>query len=117
MSTPPANKALPRLIEPRKLALQGTELKGYIGQESLERLAEAVIAIEQLPQVAVEFLADDHGVKMVQGDVQLTVVVPCQRCLGDLALPLASEFSVGIVWTDEEAEQLPRYLEPWLLTF
>lgn len=115
MNTPPASKALPRLIEPRKLALQGAHLEGVIELKSLERLAEAVNAVDQLPQVMVTFTSDDFGAKLVRGEVELTVRVPCQRCLNDMALPLRSEFAVAIVWTDDEAEQLPKHLEPWLV--
>jgi len=39
----------------------------------------------------------------------------CQRCLKPLPLPVDAQFSVAVVWSDEEASRLPKELEPYIV--
>ena len=36
----------------------------------------------------------------------------CQRCLGEVSLPVTSRFQLGLVFDDDQARQLPKRLEP-----
>lgn len=115
MKTPPTHKLLPRLVEPRKLALQGTALLGSLTAKQLPRLADVVERVAKPAEVSLGFYIDDYSKKVVKGEVDVEVYLPCQRCLQPFQYTLQSSFEVAVVFTDEEAEQLPKHLEPWVV--
>src|SRR5690606_41378000 len=54
---------------------------------------------------------DEQGKRRIDGHVQAEVMIPCQRCLQAMPFRIDSEFAVAAVWTEEQAENLPKHLD------
>ncbi len=113
MSTGTPEKPLPRRLDPRKLAHQRAVFSGSIPAEGLPRLQEAVASIGSV-HADVEFAVADQGEKLMQGTVTSELELTCQRCLEPLSTQVQSEFALAIVWTEEDAKQLPAAYDPWI---
>ena len=114
-------KPLPRLVEPRKLALANAKLAGIVPEVSLSRLRE--IALDSsteststiLAQAELELFRDEQGRLVVVGKVSAKLQMQCQRCLGPLEKSVTTEVSLAVVRDEEKAQQLPKHLEPWIV--
>ncbi len=98
----------------------------------IERLAEAgaevgfTVPLAQLPRLAGSFpeiageasgttrFAREQGVIVAQVNVRGSARLICQRCMGPLELPLASEVRVALVTEEGAAARVPEDLEPML---
>lgn len=109
-------KRLPRWVDPRKFAQQGVELEGYIPPAELPRLNQAVSGVEGSVYAKLRFAIDESRFRTVTGPLRARVRTTCQRCMEETELDIASELAVGIVGSDEEAQHLPRSLEPWIVS-
>lgn len=115
MLTPPQRNNLPQVIEPRRLVNQGVILTGKIDRNLCVRLADAVIEISEPIMADLNFDVADQGRKVVHVSATTTVLIACQRCLEPIALPLAIDTMLGIVWSEDQAKSLPKELEPWVV--
>lgn len=107
--------ALPNLIDPRKLALQGMQLEGQVSSESLTRLASAVSSIEGPLEACIQFEVDEAGAKYAHGNLSIIVETTCQRCLDKLRLPLQATFAAEIIWSEDQADNVAADRDPWLV--
>jgi DUF177 domain-containing protein len=115
MSSTPSKPLLSRDIDPRKFAKQGLELEGSIAVEELPRLSEALAEGGSEVGVALAFDIDEQGLKVVTGNVKGTLSVTCQRCLEAVPLEVEADFNLALAWDEDEAKQLPRRLDPWIV--
>lgn len=115
MSGPPVNKRIPRWVAARKFAHQNAVVEGEIAGSDLGRLASAVESIDAPITARLQFGVDESGLRTLTGRVQSHVSMNCQRCMQPVSVEIDSELAVGMVVGDEEARQLPRALEPWLI--
>ena len=103
---------LPKTLDVRKAAARGVSVQGALKPLDLQRflglLAEETGAVEVVLQLA----RDEENRFLVNVVVEAEVSVECQRCLEPMPLKLATENTLAAVWTDEEAQHLPRYLDP-----
>ncbi len=115
MSSPP----LPRQVDIRKLIAAGAEISAREPLRKFARLAtmlaEGDAAETSDVEVKLHLYVDESGIKRIDGEVHAVVTVLCQRCLRPMPLPIDSAFSVGVVWSDDEAERLPKQLEPYVV--
>jgi DUF177 domain-containing protein len=111
-----SNAELPRTVDPFKLAEQNVILEGAIPLKALSRFRDAVFRIEDDSQcqITLSFSLDSERRRMVAGELTTPVVLECQRCMGPMPYTLVSRFTLGLVTTDEQAQQLPKELEPFL---
>jgi len=54
---------------------------------------------------------DDQGIRFMRGRIDVSVTVPCQRCLQDMLLPLHSDVALGVVTSPAQADYLPEPYE------
>ncbi|MFT7267284.1 MAG: hypothetical protein ACI9LL_000653 [Porticoccus sp.] len=106
---------LPRFIDPRQLVKQGAILTGQIDPDLCSRLAEAVIEISEPITSSLAFHVEDSGRKAIHVKSSTTVLVSCHRCLDAMSLPLQCDAIIGIVWTEGEADTLPKELDSWVV--
>ena len=66
-------------------------------------------------EVKLHLYVDESGIRRIDGAVHTEVSVLCQRCLQPMPLAIDSSFAVGVVWSDDEAARLPKYLEPYIV--
>lgn len=106
---------LPVSVDPRRMASQGLGLAGKIDVSRCDRLSAAVQSIVGDLVADLQFDVADQGRKVVSGHVKGQVSVLCQRCLEPMIIELHADVNVAVVWSEEEAESLPKYLDPWLV--
>lgn len=114
MSKAPSEITLPMQVDPRKFAQQGIELAGSIEVSALPRFSEALADTNGEVAVELVFGIDDEGAKVLTGTAKAKVHVVCQRCLEAMPLTLAGELSLAVVWDEEQANSLPKRLDPWI---
>lgn len=115
MSDPTLAMKLPRLVDPRKLANQGTELQGLVPGDQLPRLSKAVLETGDI-EASLEFSRDTMRRALIDGNFVLNVTMTCQRCLQPVSERIDGEIHVGVVWDELRAAELPKSIDPWLVS-
>lgn len=112
-----SNDELPKSVEPNRLAEQNTTLEGVIPLMELARFREAVPGLPEGGEchVKLSFYLDSERRRVVSGEVSVPVVLECQRCMNAMQTTLESRFDLGFVVSDEQAQGLPKVLEPFLM--
>jgi uncharacterized protein len=108
MSTEP----LPRELDARKAAVRGALVSGSLRPGDMPRFRALLAGDEGSVRAELEFGRDEEGRSLVRVVIDADVEVTCQRCLQPMRRRLESDSTLAIVWTDEQAGQLPRNLEP-----
>ena len=106
---------LPSTLDLRKAATRGVSVKGTVKALDLQRFRPLLAEDEGVVQADLTFSRDQENRFLVAVSVAVEVQVICQRCLEPMALLVAGENTLAIVWTDEEAAQLPKHLEPLIV--
>ncbi|GAB1270120.1 YceD family protein [Aurantivibrio infirmus] len=115
MSGPPKNNRIPRWVDPKKFAQQDVVLEGDIPPDAMPRLAEVIIDFESPIYAKLTFELDESRRRILTGSLSGTVNVKCQRCLEAMPLAIKTDLNLAVVINDDQAKQLPRQLEPWLI--
>lgn len=99
--------SIPRWIDPDELSRSARELRGSMQWQDLDRVAAAG-AVGRSPRVHVRVAAcrEPGGSVIVEGHVEARVAVQCQRCLGDVELPVEAGFVVAVARSAAEAARL-----------
>lgn len=107
---------LPKIVDPYKLAEHNSVLEGGIPLSALSRFREAVLGFDDNAacRVTLSFYMDSQRRRIVSGELEAPVNLECQRCMGSMKSVLVSQFILGLVTSDEQAQRLPRDLEPFL---
>lgn len=111
MSTAP----LPSQIDIRKLAVKGTEIKAEVPVSSLVRISDMLANDSGSIDVSLQFYIDDERFRRVDGELSGSVAMLCQRCLDPVMTPIDTKFELAVVWSETDAERLPKSLEPLIV--
>lgn len=107
-----SERIIPEHIDPFRFAEQGLGLDGIVQLKSMPRL----LALLHVPTgnvlVNLNFGIDEQGITYLKGHLQTNVVLQCQRCMEPLNYEIISDFSLGIITSIDEANQLPAVYEP-----
>lgn len=103
----------PSRIDPGSAAEQRKRVEGNIPSSLLQRLSEAVSRLESV-KADLSFYRDEQGRYRVEGSLEAEVQMQCQRCMQDYPIQLHAPVEAAIVWSDEQARQLPAELDPWV---
>lgn len=114
MSERAPEKRLPKLVEPRKLAVAHAHFQRFIDAEDLPRLQEVALKIESVI-VDIQFGKDEQGRPQLSGDIQGSLMLECQRCLEPMLEQINRQVSLAIVWDEAQAKALPKNLDPWIV--
>lgn len=104
--------ALPQKVEVRTLAAREVALAGLVDPARLTRLSTAIVAVNTPVVVNADFHRDEEGRYVLGLQVSAQMLVTCQRCLSTLEQSVTSDTRLAVVWTDEQAGQLPPRYEP-----
>lgn len=107
-----SNSELPLSVDAVKPFEQGSERAGQLPVVGFKRLLPLLVDGSGDVDVTLAFSFDEDKRRVIEGQLSATLNVECQRCLEPMALPLSSEFRVGVVDSEALAEQLPAELEP-----
>lgn len=103
---------LPLKIDPFRFTEKKAVLKGVIPLKDLKRLGKDLKPQIGDAKVYLQFGVDEAGIAYVIGKIGALLGLQCQRCLEFFDYPLASEFSFGLVTTEEEANKLTSSYDP-----
>lgn len=106
---------LPKQVDVRKFVATDLTLDAREPLARFERLAEMLEATDGDVEIHLHFHTDLQGTKRIDGAVQATLMVQCQRCLKPLPLPVDTQFAAAVVWSDDEAGRVPKDLEPYIV--
>ena len=106
---------LPQYVDPRRLSIQGKTLTGSVDISLCSRVKEAVKEISSTIEASLSFYLEEQGRKIVNIRASGSVKVICQRCLSSMPLQLECDTILCIVWSEEEADALPKNLEAWIV--
>jgi len=104
--------ALPQKVEVRTLAAREVALAGLVDPARLTRLSTAIVTVNAPVVVNADFHRDEEGRYVLGLQVSAQMLVTCQRCLSTLEQSVTSDTRLAVVWTDEQAGQLPPRYEP-----
>ena len=107
--------ALPSQIDPRKLALQGALLKGHVDITEHVRLSSAVNRVVSPFATSIQFEIDESGQPLAKGTASVVVEVTCQRCLDPFEISLQADFSLQIIWSEDQIGNVSPDHEPWIV--
>ncbi|MFT6905298.1 MAG: hypothetical protein ACJAS1_001953 [Oleiphilaceae bacterium] len=110
-----SDHTLPKTLDPFKYADQNRILEGEVALHLMPRLAEMLVDTNGRVEVKLEFDRDPQRLRILTGALSSTVNLMCQRCLHPVAQVIESKFLLGIVYNDEQAQNLPRVYEPLLV--
>ena len=108
------SEPLPSTLDVRKAAVRGVSVRGTLKPHDLPRLRAILAADDGAIEAVLTFSRDEENRYLIHASITAQVVVSCQRCLEPLQQEVACESTLAAVWTEEQATQLPRYLEPLL---
>ncbi|MDF1796348.1 MAG: YceD family protein [Coxiellaceae bacterium] len=105
-----------KTIDPLRLASRGESLQGEVAMSNLARVSN-VLQDEPSGQVSycLDFSQDDQGRAMVNGRIQASVVLECQRCGQAVEIALDLNPHLMVAHSDQQAKQVPKEFEPLLV--
>lgn len=107
--------SLPKLLDIRKSIAADVELHAREPLKNFHRLLDMLESDEGDVDIHLHCYVDAQGKRRIDGQVRADVQVVCQRCLRPMPLALDSQFAVAAVWSDEDAENLPKHLDPYIV--
>lgn len=108
MSTEP----LPSTLDVRKAAARGVSISGALKPRDLPRFKPLLASESGTIRAVLSFSRDEENRFLVEVGFEAEVSVTCQRCLQPMDLNLAGNNTLAIVWTDDQAQHLPKHLDP-----
>lgn len=99
-------------IDPLALASKGRSIEGKIALAELHRVLPLLRSPTGEVEFVLNFKKDEAGIPCIQGRVRATLILQCQRCMGDMKHLVSAKVRLGIVASREAAEHLTENYEP-----
>lgn len=106
---------LPLEVDPFRLATREEYLKGTIPLKQMKRLISALSSDEGDVYVDVKFSVDINHVVILSGLIKTDAKLICQRCMGEMDLPISLDVQLAFVRSEAEMERLPEGYEVTLV--
>ena len=104
---------LPEQLDVIQKAKFGAEIQGQWPINKLQRLSELVLDDTGDIHAEMKFHQQGH-LRLIDGHVSAELQVTCQRCMQTMTLSLNSDFKLGLICKEAQAEGLPEGYEPYL---
>jgi len=103
-------------IDPWQAVAAAQRFQGEAVSSDLPRLTDVLAAQQGSAQwparFELRFGRDSDARPVALGRVDLAATLVCQRCLGEVRVPLGGPIEVALIHSDAEAEGLPDRLDP-----
>jgi len=109
------HQRLPIEVDPFRLATKEEQLQGSIPLKQMKRLVSALSSNEGDVFIDVMFSVDINRVSILSGKIKTDAKLICQRCMGEMELPIALDIELAFVRTEAQMEQLPLGYEATLI--
>lgn len=101
-------------VDARKAFRHEQAISGYLPLGALKNLSAMLTDTEGSVHATLAFRFDQDRRRRIDGTLQATVNVQCQRCLEPVQVSLREQFELAVVSTEAMAKALPASLDPWL---
>lgn len=110
-------KHFPDSVDPWHLLDQDQVIQSKVRLASMGRLSPLLHDKGGADEAgfSLSFYRDQDGRAVVRCEIEVTLVLTCQRCLEPMSMPLEIDSRLALVEGIEEAERLPEELEPLML--
>lgn len=108
------SEQLPETADFLKQAERNVNLEGRFPLARLERLSAALCDTAGELHVRLNF-SSKAGFNCLQGTVEAKLKLICQRCMSPMEHKVSARFKFGLVLDEEEIQELPADLEPYLI--
>ena len=109
------HQRLPLEVDPFRLATREEHLQGSIPLKQMKRLISALSSDEGDVFIDVVFSVDINRVTQLSGQIKTDAKLICQRCMGEMDLPIALDFELAFVRSEAKMERLPEGYEATLI--
>lgn len=99
---------LPQKVDAFRFSDNEIHLQGIMLIKNMERLAPSLSNDSGEVSVDVEFGVDEQDVRFIRGQYSTHLMLRCQRCMEPFEYSISGDILVGIVHSEEEANQLPK---------
>lgn len=106
---------LPLKVDPFRLAEHGASLHGVLPLKNMSRLCENISEQEGNVTVDMTFGVDEQGTRFIKGNLATHITLQCQRCMEFFPYEITSNFILGVVQSEEQADQLPTLYDAVLV--
>ncbi len=96
---------LPAVIDPIRLAEEGSSLNGELSAKEMPRLRDLIADSSVTAQIILRFSRNAQG-RMMEGTVTARLQLVCQRCLGAFEQVVTSEVRVALLREGESRSGL-----------
>ena len=107
--------SLPNQIDIRKWVVKGAEISVETPIAALPRVVDLLASDRGSLAITFQFYRDEGRFRRVDGHLLGSVEMVCQRCLEPMAVAVDTRFELAIVWSEKDAERLPKSLEPLIV--
>ena len=108
------SEQLPEIADFLKQAERNVSLEGDYSLARLERLSATLCDTAGELHVRLNF-SSTAGFRCLQGTVEADLRLICQRCMSPMEHKVSGHFKFGLVIDEEELQELPADLEPYLV--
>ncbi len=103
---------IPTKVDPFRFADNGTRLQGTLPINEMTRLKSGLASDEGGVDINLLFGVDEEGIRFLRGHLKTDLIVQCQRCMETFKYGIIDDFMLGIVETEEQADELPERFDP-----
>lgn len=103
-------------IDPLALVSRERQIDGVLALSRMPRLQPLIRNSSDEARFRLRFQMEEGVIPTVKGVIESRFVLECQRCMGEMELPVTVKVHLGIVQTREQAERLPARMEPLLVS-
>ncbi|NEX21138.1 hypothetical protein G3480_12580 [Thiorhodococcus mannitoliphagus] len=107
---------LPDQLDPWRAVKSGVHLSGALPLHMLPRLsAELAVSASDVVHYELLFERDPEGRAVVRGRLKSSLRLRCQRCLGEVLVPVDVPLGLVLLPSEHGAADLPPDLDPWVV--
>ncbi|WP_392384043.1 YceD family protein [Marinomonas primoryensis] len=110
------NDTLPKHFDPRKYANYELAFEGYVPLNEFKELCAILASNEGNAFIHLDFRVDEDRRYIATGSLTAQVQVVCQRCMEAVTHDLALDLSLGFVYDEDHAKNLPKDYDPVVMT-
>ncbi|EKE86945.1 hypothetical protein A10D4_01847 [Idiomarina xiamenensis 10-D-4] len=100
------------MVDPVKSAGKQLTYDGLVPASALQRFQGMLVETCADPEVVLNFLVDEQGLYVMQGQASVTAKVSCERCGEPLTVDVAAQFAYAPVTRKQTADNMPDAYEP-----
>lgn len=106
---------LPLKVDPFRFADNETHLQGSLPIKNMQRLCASLAEHQGEIEANMRFGVDEQGIRYLSGHLATHLSLQCQRCMKSFDYEIIDDFKLGIVQTEEEANNLPERYDPLVI--